>query len=91
MDIQHALGGNYMTIAVNQWGNSLAIRIPQSITKSFNLEKGSELVMKVEGNQIILQPVQKKFTAEFAIQDMEGKVPPSEIFPEDGPEGDEMI
>lgn len=91
MDIQKKKGGLFMTVAVNQWGNSLAIRVPQNVVKELQLEKGSELEMVIQDQHIVLKPTKKKFTVEFAMQDMEGKTAPSELFAEIEPKGDEII
>jgi antitoxin MazE len=52
-----------MTTKIQQWGNSLALRIPKAFAAEANLHKGSVVDVSEEGGKIILTPVRKrKFT-----------------------------
>jgi antitoxin MazE len=42
--------------SLQQWGNSLAVRIPKAITEEMNLVKGASLRFRIEENRIILEP-----------------------------------
>jgi antitoxin MazE len=54
-----------MTTKVQQWGNSLALRIPKAFAVEANLHKGSIVDVSEEDGKIILTPVKKrKFTLE---------------------------
>jgi antitoxin component of MazEF toxin-antitoxin module len=45
-----------MELQVNQWGNSLAIRIPAALAKSMHLTKGSKLNCGLlTGNKAVLE------------------------------------
>ncbi|MFT8311346.1 MAG: AbrB/MazE/SpoVT family DNA-binding domain-containing protein [Sporolactobacillus sp.] len=46
-----------MTIKVQMWGNSLAVRLPGSIAESAGIEKGTELEFLIKGKDIILKPL----------------------------------
>lgn len=64
MDVRGNERGMQMTAFVKKWGNSLAIRIPNSIAERFSIEQGTELEMRVEDNEIKLVPKKKKPTLE---------------------------
>ena len=52
-----------MTTKVQQWGNSLALRIPKAFAVEANLHKGAVVDVSEEDGKIILTPVKKrKFT-----------------------------
>jgi len=52
-----------MTTKIQQWGNSLALRIPKAFAVEANLHKGAVVDVSEEGGKIILTPVKKrKFT-----------------------------
>ena len=54
-----------MTTKVQQWGNSLALRIPKAFAVEANLHKGAIVDVSEEDGKIILTPVKKrKFTLE---------------------------
>jgi antitoxin MazE len=46
-----------MQIAIAKWGNSAAIRIPSKVLTQISAQIGNNLEVKVEGNKIILEPV----------------------------------
>jgi antitoxin MazE len=50
-----------MAIVVNQWGNSLGVRIPQPLANEVGLTAGSVVNIEVVGNQIVISPVKKKY------------------------------
>ena len=54
-----------MTTKVQQWGNSLALRIPKAFAVEANLHKGAIVDVSEKDGKIILTPVKKrKFTLE---------------------------
>lgn len=46
-----------MTIKVQMWGNSLAVRLPRSVAESAGIEKGTELEFSIKDKDIILKPL----------------------------------
>ena len=44
-----------MNTKIQKWGNSLAIRIPQSFAKSVELNEGNEVSLKLVNNKIIVE------------------------------------
>ena len=49
-----------MTTKIQQWGNSLALRIPKAFAVEANLYKGAVVDVSEEGGKIILTPVKKR-------------------------------
>ncbi|WP_010630584.1 AbrB/MazE/SpoVT family DNA-binding domain-containing protein [Sporolactobacillus vineae] len=48
-----------MTTKVQKWGNSLAVRIPKTIAETAGIYKGTELVLSVQDETIVLKPQKK--------------------------------
>jgi len=46
-----------MTTNVQQWGNSLALRIPKALAEMRELEKGSPVELSVVENGLLITPV----------------------------------
>ncbi|HOK13917.1 MAG TPA: AbrB/MazE/SpoVT family DNA-binding domain-containing protein [Candidatus Kapabacteria bacterium] len=46
-----------MRLQVRKWGNSLGIRIPQSIANQINIQDGSKINLVLKNNKIELIPV----------------------------------
>jgi antitoxin MazE len=44
-----------MTIKVQQWGNSLGVRIPRKIANSLHLVSGTEVEVTVNENAIVIK------------------------------------
>ena len=49
-----------MKTTVQKWGNSLAVRIPKSITIDTKVTEGSSINISVEDGNIILSPFAKE-------------------------------
>jgi antitoxin MazE len=49
-----------MTTKIQQWGNSLALRIPKALAVEVDLHKGAVVDVSEEGGKIILTPVKKR-------------------------------
>lgn len=47
------------TTYVRKWGNSLAIRIPQSLLAQLNLQADGQVEIRLEEGRLILSPVKK--------------------------------
>ena len=45
---------------LRQWGNSLAIRIPNAFADETGLHPDDELIITVQGGQLVLTPVRAK-------------------------------
>ena len=49
---------------VSQWGNSLAIRLPQALVNELAIERGAEVELRIEndGFRVTIPSMPKKFT-----------------------------
>ncbi len=45
-----------MEQTLKKWGNSLAIRLPKSLSKELNLKEGSKVEIKLEGEKLVIVP-----------------------------------
>lgn len=55
------------TVKVSQWGNSVAVRIPRSIARKFNIYAGKRLrVTYLDGNIILkVEPTEQELVDEW--------------------------
>jgi antitoxin MazE len=61
-----------LKVKVQKWGNSLGVRIPQSIAKTAGIESDSEVEMEIKENAILLKPI-KKYSLESLISKISGE------------------
>jgi len=60
-----------MTTKIQQWGNSLALRIPKAFAVEANLQKGAIVDVSEEDGKIILTPIKRrKFTLESLLSEV---------------------
>lgn len=58
-----------MDAMIARWGNSLAIRIPQSLAKELDLTEGSGVeIVLVDSNLVIKPKVRRRYSLEELIQ-----------------------
>jgi len=81
--------GDSITAKIQRWGNSLGVRIPQRLTKKYDLVNGSQVQITDDERRIILKPKDDEFTLEELLAQCEGENPHSEFFAE--PMGKEDI
>ena len=48
-----------ITTHIKKWGNSLAVRFPQSLLAQLNLQADAEVEIQIEEGRLILSPVKK--------------------------------
>jgi len=48
-----------MKARVQQWGNSLGLRIPRAFARELNLRPGSRVDMTVDSGRLILVPIEE--------------------------------
>ncbi len=51
-----------ITTHIRKWGNSLAIRFPQSILAQLNLQADGEVEINVVEGRLIISPVKTKYS-----------------------------
>lgn len=49
-----------MVVTVAKWGNSLAIRIPQNLTREIDVAEGSEVELSVVDGSLVIKPRKRK-------------------------------
>jgi antitoxin MazE len=55
---------------VSVWGNSLGIRLPQTIIQQMGLNPGDLIAISIEGNRIILAPAKPRYTLDELLKDV---------------------
>ncbi len=69
-----------MTITkIKQWGNSLGVRIPQSLLEQLNLRADAEVEIRLEDGRLILSPVEKPH---FTLDELLAQVTPETLHEE---------
>jgi antitoxin MazE len=59
-----------VTQKISIWGNSLGIRLPQTIIQQMGLKQGDLVAIFTEGNKIILSPGKPRYTLDQLLQDV---------------------
>ncbi len=65
-----------MKIQVNQWGNSLAIRIPKKIAEHLNITHESQMELEVKDDVMLLKK------PKYTLEELVSKITPDNIHPE---------
>ena len=68
-----------MQTMIQQWGNSLALRIPKAFAQQANVKKGSRIKLTVEKNRLVMEPVEKR---KITLKELLAGVTPENIHPE---------
>ena len=61
-----------MKSQIGQWGNSLAVRIPESVIESLDLKVDDQIKFSVEEGKIVLEPL--KILQELSLDDLLAEV-----------------
>jgi len=77
------------TIHLSQWGNALALAIPNDIVELLKLKADDTVICRIENGKLVLEPVNK--TLEYTLEHLlAGDIEPSEEVFWGKPEGDEI-
>ena len=57
-----------MVVQFSKWGNSLAVRLPNSLVKELFLSEGSKAELLAENGRLVLTPVRN--TPSFVLEDL---------------------
>jgi len=68
-----------MKTAVQQWGNSLALRIPKAFAEQVSVKKGSAVRLTVEKGRMIVSPLRAR---EISLKNLLAKATAQNIHPE---------
>lgn len=58
-----------ITQKISKWGNSLGIRLPQSIIQQFGWQEGEQVVISTKDHQIILSQARPKYSLADLLKD----------------------
>jgi antitoxin MazE len=59
-----------MKATIRKWGNSLAVRIPKSITKDSGVSEGSNIDIMIENGNIVLSPREKEYSLKVLLNNI---------------------
>ena len=68
-----------MKTVVQQWGNSLALRIPKAFAQQTSIKKGSPVSLSVKNGRMVMQPLHRK---KYTLQELVSKITPKNRHPE---------
>ncbi len=64
-----------MQLQVKKWGNSSAIRIPQTIMAQFDLQENDQLDVEISNEALILRPAKKQYSLKQLMEEMPDGLP----------------
>jgi antitoxin MazE len=79
-----------MKTAIQQWGNSLAVRIPRAFAEQARVKKGTPVSVTVDKGRLVITPALSKG---LSLKKLLTKVTPANLHPETdwgGPAGKEV-
>lgn len=59
-----------MKTKIQKWGNSLAVRLPKSITEQKSLREGQGVSVVLENNQIVIEPLDQELSLESLLDEV---------------------
>lgn len=62
-----------MKTKIQKWGNSLAVRLPKSITEQKELREGLGVSVLLKDNQIVIEPVTENLSLESLLSKVSDK------------------
>lgn len=93
-EVSQKKGVDYMTTVIAQkWGNSLGIRIPKEAAERIGIEQGSEIELRVIGNENIITLKPKRTQKKYTLEELVSQITPENRHMEIdfGGEGRELI
>jgi antitoxin MazE len=68
-----------MQTTIQQWGNSLALRIPKAFAQQTRIRKGSSVSLTLEKGRVILKPMKGR---KYTLRELVSKITPRNRQPE---------
>jgi antitoxin MazE len=68
-----------MQTMIQQWGNSLALRIPKAFAQQTRIKKGSSVALTVENGRMVMKPLRRR---KYTLQELVSKITPQNRHPE---------
>ncbi len=81
-----------MTLKVQKWGNSLAVRIPKLLAKEAKLREGTPIEVSGDETKIVLQKAEK--IPKYSLRELVDQITPENMQPyisDGGPVGKERF
>jgi Growth regulator len=78
-----------MTTKVQKWGNSLAVRLPKTIAETAGIYQGTELILSVQDETIVLKPKKKEPSLQELLSEITSENRHDEAIT--GKEGEELL
>ncbi|HEY3762105.1 MAG TPA: AbrB/MazE/SpoVT family DNA-binding domain-containing protein [Verrucomicrobiae bacterium] len=50
-----------MNATIQKWGNSLAVRIPKSVSQQIHVNEGDGVELKVDANGLLIRPAKRRY------------------------------
>ncbi len=81
-----------MSVTIQKWGNSHAVRLPKTIVDQAGLAVGTQVQIETDGGVITIRPTRRRKRIPMK-ELIKGMTPAKNRFPEfeDGPRGREII
>ena len=64
---------------IQQWGNSLALRIPKAFAQQARVKKGSAVTLSVEKGRMVMKPLRRR---KYTLEELVSKITPKNRHPE---------
>ena len=64
---------------IQQWGNSLALRIPKAFAHQARVKKGSAVTLSVEKGRMVMKPLRHR---KYTLEELVCKITPKNRHPE---------
>lgn len=64
---------------IQQWGNSLAVRIPKAFAHQTRVKKGSAVTLSVENGRMVMKPLRRR---KYTLEELVSKITPKNRHPE---------
>ena len=68
-----------MEATIEQWGDSLALRIPNALAKQTSVKNGSTVNVTVKNGRMVIQPVRRQ--RKYSLQELVAKITPENRHP----------
>ena len=62
-----------MQTMIQQWGNSLALRIPKAFAHQARVKKGSAVTLSVEKGRMVMKPLHRR---KYTLEELVSKITP---------------
>ena len=68
-----------MKTTVQQWGNSLALRIPRAFAQQTSVRRGTSISLTVKNGRMVIEPLKRR---KYSLKQLVSKITPQNRHPE---------